>query len=149
MNTLRPNDFFLGEDAPASVVNANGLLAINVPNDNLALINSVLSIPEDWEGEAIRVRILLVSEGSPTDVSLNLRVDNWGNSTGPVGGVVNVVTTDIESTNPMIVRSDAALVEVPSGFMPGDTLVLLVYPDLAGTTTSYAPKIVGVEYEHD
>lgn len=94
MKTLLPNDFFLNEDAPASIEHANGLMSVKLQNNGDCFINAVIIPSSGWTGNTVRIRLRMRSStGASSDHALmNAKLFSWpseNSSVGPVGGVNN------------------------------------------------------------
>lgn len=151
MKTLRPNDFFLNEDAPASVEHVNGMMSVKLQNNGDCFVNAVIIPPSDWAGDSVRVKVRLRSANNAGDhVKLNVKLFSWPSTndpTGPVGAVNNQVDVPLFSVNPAVLVSDQVLAEVPAGYSPDMALTLTISADIAASTEGIEARIVALEYE--
>lgn len=150
MNTLRPYDFFLNEDAPAYIDQSNGLLSVGFQCNSDCFIGAALPTPASWNGQSVKVRLHVRSTGEADKVAaFKIDMGAWPTAPNP-DGPINVgdptfLQVPVSSINPAIIKTEWVEVDT-SAFVQGMTLNLQIACDTANTTTDFQTKVVMVEY---
>lgn len=152
MKTLRPYDFYTGDDIQAEFVGWNGLLTIRLPYSGDSMITSVIKPEYDWSGDTVKVQVCFrftnISIEDTMLMRLHFRSYPAAESMDSVteGEVAEFVVKPY-SPNPAIISSDEIAVKVPDGYTPDRALTLVVTFDPAESTTDIMPDIALVKYK--
>ena len=152
MKTLRPYDFFLGEDAPAYIQQTNAVMSVNMVNSPDCIVTAAIQPSPDWSGDTVRVKMgVRNTVGTTGDTMIvRARLISWPSSSSAAGTAVGAyASTEIASysPNPAIIGSGEMEVVVPTGYTPDQTLTLELSLDTDNSTSGIEPAIVLVEYK--
>jgi hypothetical protein len=151
MHTLRPNDFFLNEDAPATIDQSGGTISVRLAYSADCFISAPVVPPANWHGDTLSVRLVVRSTGVlDTIAAFFLRADAWPSSPDPdgaIGGSPQALSVPVSSVNPVFVVSDSVEVPLPEEYTDGMLVSLNVIMDNASNTDDFEPRIMLVQYE--
>ena len=148
MTTIRPNDFFLGEDAPAEVVHQNGSVSAKLVANPDCAISAQIHVPDDFEATALDVRIYVRSSGEASTVGLRARLIAWPtipSSIGPITGEEVFVVQSIFSINPAMIAIGVQL-GMPEEYEAGMALSIQISNNVDDGTPGLEPHISTVTY---
>lgn len=152
MKTLRPYDFFLGEDAPAYIQQTNAVMSVNLVNSPDCIVTAAIQASPDWSGDTVRVKMGVRNTTGTTGDTMIMRgrLTAWPSVSSTSGNFTGAyASTEIASYsgNPAIIGSEEIEVIVPAGYTPDQTLTLELSFDTDNSTSGIEPAIVLVEYK--
>ena len=148
MQTLRPNDFYLGEDAPCTVEHSS-VLKIAMPFSGDAVISAFVRPPINWDGSPAAVTVIY-SNGSvgesETTAANNIRIESFphvpgdGNSSQGSPSTISAITGP---SGPAFIPATGT-VSAPEGYTEGDDVLLVIEQNATLTTDTFSQRIVAV-----